>query len=696
MNSTAKGGVAAAAAIIFAIPLLVVVILSGTVTDCDPADTGGSGGTTASGGNPGHKTMPMKKGTYQLTSPFGPRDGTMHQGQDFGSTPGQPIYAAYDGTVSKSGPASGFGQWIVLSHNLDGKRYDTVYGHMFPQDLMVHVGQKVTAGQQIAKVGYNGEVSPPGPGGAHLHFEVWEGGWGQHVIDPMPWLRGAAEPGSAPPPATGGDSGGGSGDPNVVSVADWNKVAQYESGGNWAINTGNGYYGGLQFAAGTWSGSGGTKYAATADKATPAQQMEVANSVLKSQGWGAWPVTSVKAGVTSKKPAPAGTFVNSSVPARAPPAADAPEAGAAAPSTPGPGSDLAGGITDSDGALDVSKPMPARLGSETHWQTNTVRLARAVAQRFPQLKTIGGWRPYDPYPDHPSGAAADIMMPNGGHTPGDVDLGTRIQKYVMDNKNVFHVKYTIWRQYYQPADGAGNTMEDRGGWTANHFDHVHVTLNDSPLYHGEDLGSVRDRGGAGLGSGDTGSGCDGDTEAAGQAGNPNATNVRGVPREWAQWYNKAGRICPQISPSLLAAQGNQETGGFQQHVQSPDAAKGPAQFIDSTWATYGKDYDGDGRVDVYSLGDAIMAQGHFMCDLAKQIDGWIAAGQVDEHSGPDRDRRDLYLAAYNAGPGAVQSSHGFPNQIPRHFTETRPYAQRIITSEPQYRGPLDDANAQAQ
>ncbi|NED67516.1 lytic transglycosylase domain-containing protein, partial [Streptomyces sp. SID10244] len=70
----------------------------------------------------------------------------------------------------------------------------------------------------------------------------------------------------------------------------------------------------------------------------------------------------------------------------------------------------------------------------------------------------------------------------------------------------------------------------------------------------------------------------------------------------------------------------------------------------------------DGRVDPYSLGDGIMAQGHFMCDIAKQIDGWIAAGAVDERSGPNKDRRDLYLAAYNAGPGAVQSSGGFPNQ----------------------------------
>ena len=117
---------------------------------------------------------------------------------------------------------------------------------------------------------------------------------------------------------------------------------------------------------------------------------------------------------------------------------------------------------------------------------------------------------------------------------------------------------------------------------------------------------------------------------------------------------------------------------------------GPGQFIPSTWATYGKDYDRDGRVDPYSLGDSIMAQGHFMCDIAKQVDGWIASGAVDERSGPNKDRRDLYLAAYNAGPGSVQSSGGFPNQHPRHFSETRPYAETIIRNEPAFRDSLPE------
>lgn len=76
---------------------------------------------------------------------------------------------------------------------------------------------------------------------------------------------------------------------NAASPAAWNQVAQCESGGDWHINTGNGYYGGLQFSAQTWSGYGGGDYAATADQATRGQQIEIGERVLAGQGAGAWP-----------------------------------------------------------------------------------------------------------------------------------------------------------------------------------------------------------------------------------------------------------------------------------------------------------------------------------------------------------------------------------------------------------------------
>ncbi|MFG2956825.1 transglycosylase family protein [Streptomyces sp. NPDC048291] len=82
----------------------------------------------------------------------------------------------------------------------------------------------------------------------------------------------------------------------------WDRIAQCESGGNWHINTGNGYYGGLQFSASTWRAYGGTAYAATADQASREAQIAVATKVQHAQGWGAWPVCSGRAGATGSAP----------------------------------------------------------------------------------------------------------------------------------------------------------------------------------------------------------------------------------------------------------------------------------------------------------------------------------------------------------------------------------------------------------
>ncbi|WP_405583620.1 transglycosylase family protein [Streptomyces sp. NBC_01092] len=79
------------------------------------------------------------------------------------------------------------------------------------------------------------------------------------------------------------------GSASAATASEWDAVAQCEAGGNWSINTGNGYYGGLQFSASTWAAYGGTQYASTADQATKAQQIEIGEKVLAGQGKGAWP-----------------------------------------------------------------------------------------------------------------------------------------------------------------------------------------------------------------------------------------------------------------------------------------------------------------------------------------------------------------------------------------------------------------------
>lgn len=90
------------------------------------------------------------------------------------------------------------------------------------------------------------------------------------------------------------------GAPTAASVARsvWNDLAACESSGDWHINSGNGFYGGLQFYQPTWEMFGGLTYARRADLATPAQQIAVAEKVLRAQGWGAWPVCSKKIGAT--------------------------------------------------------------------------------------------------------------------------------------------------------------------------------------------------------------------------------------------------------------------------------------------------------------------------------------------------------------------------------------------------------------
>ncbi|MFJ9010178.1 transglycosylase family protein [Streptomyces canus] len=96
----------------------------------------------------------------------------------------------------------------------------------------------------------------------------------------------------------------GTGTAQAADVDTWNKVAACESSNNWSINTGNGYYGGLQFTQSTWEAYGGTRYAGRADLATRDQQIAVAEKVLDGQGPGAWPACSVRAGLTREGSAP--------------------------------------------------------------------------------------------------------------------------------------------------------------------------------------------------------------------------------------------------------------------------------------------------------------------------------------------------------------------------------------------------------
>ncbi|MET8506290.1 transglycosylase family protein, partial [Streptomyces sp. NPDC004787] len=87
----------------------------------------------------------------------------------------------------------------------------------------------------------------------------------------------------------------GAGTAQAASLDVWDKLASCESSSNWQINTGNGYFGGLQFSQSTWERYGGTHYAPRADLASKDQQIEIAERVLKGQGPGAWPACAPRA-----------------------------------------------------------------------------------------------------------------------------------------------------------------------------------------------------------------------------------------------------------------------------------------------------------------------------------------------------------------------------------------------------------------
>ena len=150
--------------------------------------------------------LPLKRGTFTISSGFGPRWGTMHQGLDFAAPIGTPIYAPFDGRVIQGadrapGTVGGFGNWVWLEGSTEP--YDFIVGHMRHASILVRAGDTVKAGQKIAEVGNEGQSTGP-----HAHCELWTrpGRLGGRAIDPAPfWGDNATNPGdTTPAPAPAG------------------------------------------------------------------------------------------------------------------------------------------------------------------------------------------------------------------------------------------------------------------------------------------------------------------------------------------------------------------------------------------------------------------------------------------------------------------------------------------------------------
>ncbi|WP_304442336.1 transglycosylase family protein, partial [Mycobacterium sp. E1747] len=268
---------------------------------------------------------------------------------------------------------------------------------------------------------------------------------------PRPWLlndplapgASATSPGAAP------------------SGFNWDAVAQAESSGNWSDRDSghNGHYGGLQFAPDTWAAYGGTQFAQNPADATPEQQKIIADRVAfygwqgkPPQGLGAW-----EAITTGKVP---GVTTSSQPPSMGMPSAAMPSVPGASATIPGiPG-------------LNLSIPGKA---PEEHLQPGAVQLNRIISQLFPDVSSIGGWRANDPFPDHPSGRALDIMV------GANKALGDQINQFLQQNAAALGIQYTLWQQQeWDPGKGP-SPMENRGSPTENHMDHVHAMIRQGAL-----------------------------------------------------------------------------------------------------------------------------------------------------------------------------------------------------------------------
>lgn len=213
---------------------------------------------------------------------------------------------------------------------------------------------------------------------------------------------------------------------NNATGLNWDALAAKESGGDWAINTGNGYFGGLQFDQATWDAYKPAGAPARADLATKEQQIAAAQNAINQRG-----------GPQSLWPQNYGQLTSGTPAGRTP---------VALSGLPGIGGASGLGVTSGGQGL-----LPAAAS-----------LAQMVRQYFPQISEIGGVR-QDAHPDHPSGRALDIMIPggdtHGGANPAGKALGDQIWQWLMST-GIVDPQGSLWQT-------------DTGG---NHFNHIHARI----------------------------------------------------------------------------------------------------------------------------------------------------------------------------------------------------------------------------
>lgn len=122
--------------------------------------------------------------------------------------------------------------------------------------------------------------------------------------------------------------------------------------------------------------------------------------------------------------------------------------------------------------------LPAAKNSESHLQPDTIFNLRLIEWLWPYFREGGaiyGWRP-DPIADHPSGQALDVMVPDDGRSLAGLAMGNQVAAFMMANYQALGVDYLVWRQHIWHPGQSWRLLDDRGDWTQNHMNHVHVKV----------------------------------------------------------------------------------------------------------------------------------------------------------------------------------------------------------------------------
>ncbi|CFG92265.1 resuscitation-promoting factor RpfA [Mycobacterium tuberculosis] len=265
----------------------------------------------------------------------------------------------------------------------------------------------------------------------------------------------------------------------AATDGEWDQVARCESGGNWSINTGNGYLGGLQFTQSTWAAHGGGEFAPSAQLASREQQIAVGERVLATQGRGAWPVCGrglsnatprevLPASAAMDAPLDAAAVNGEPAPLAPPPADPAPPVELAANDLPAPlgeplpaaPAELAPPADLAPASADLAPPAPADLAPPAPAELAPPAPADLAPPAAVNEQTAPGDQPATA-PGGPVGLATDLELPEPDPQPADAPPPGDVTEAPAETPQVSNIAYTkkLW-QAIRAQDVCGNDALD--------------------------------------------------------------------------------------------------------------------------------------------------------------------------------------------------------------------------------------------